>query len=119
MTPVHIGPMTDQTSVQWLIAAGILLTSALVLANDAARLEIPPGDGEILSDDIYERAEGWRQPVIEDEWRTSKPEPSSRIRFGYDSTYEELRARDRAKYSNTRTEFLDRPPANQFQLRFK
>lgn len=119
MTADRSGSMADRMPTQWLIAACVLLSSALVLANDAARLEFSSSEGEILSDDIYERAEGWREPMVSDEWRVSKPEPESRIRFGFDSTHEELRARNRGKFSSRRIDPFDRPPTDQFELRFK
>ena len=103
-----------------LIAAGLLLTSAFVLANDDARLQISPAYGEILSDDIYQRAEGWRQPpLFESEWRPPKPEPKSRIRFGYDSAYEEMRARNAGRDAITSLNLRDpRPAATQFRLEY-
>lgn len=103
-----------------LIMTGFLLASAFVLANDGARLEISPTYGEILSDDIYERAEGWREPpMFESEWRAPEPQPKSRIRFGYDSAYEEVQARNAAGYSTTPLNLRDPlPAATQFRLEF-
>lgn len=120
MILTHAGSgMVGEIPMRWLVASGVLLTSAFVLANDDARLEISPTYEEILSDDIYERAEGWReQPMFESEWRAPKTEPKSRIEFGYDSAYEEQRARDAAKYSSRPMDLIDRPPDNQFRFRF-
>jgi len=102
-----------------LTATAVLMASAFVLANDNDRLVISPTDGEILSDDIYERAEGWReQPMLESEWRAPRQESKSRIKFGYDSAHEELRARDDTKYSVKPTELRDRPPADQLRFSF-
>ena len=103
-----------------LIATALLLVSVLVLANDEARLEISPTYGEILSDDIYERAEGWREPpMFESEWRPPRTEPKGRIRFGYDSAYEELRARNASGNSGRSLNLRDpRPAATQFRLEF-
>ena len=111
----HVLLVTDQTPMRWVLASGILLVSALVLADDSRRLAVPPAYGEILSDDIYDRAETWREPkTLDDEWRAPKTEPNSRIRFGYDSAYEELRARDHTHYSSRR----ELQPTTQFQLGF-
>ena len=94
-------------------------SGAALLANDDARLEIAPTYGEILSDEIYERAEGWREPpMFESEWRAPKPEPKSRIRFGYDSAYEEVRARDAARYSTKPPKLRDPRPATLFRLEY-
>ena len=102
-----------------LIAIGVLLSSAFVLANDDARLEISPTYGEILTDDIYERAEGWRKPpMFESEWRAPEPEPKSRIRFGYDSAYEEVRARDAARFSTRPQRLRDPQPSTLFRIEF-
>jgi len=112
-------PMNDPTLTRWLIASGVLLASAFVLANDDTRLEVPPAQGEILSDDIYERAEGWRElPTLEGGWREPKPQPKSRINFGYDSTYEELRARDDTGYSSKPLTVREPVPSTQFRLGF-
>jgi hypothetical protein len=56
--------------------------------------------------------------MFESEWRAPKPEPKSRIKFGYDSAYEEVRAREDAKYSSRPMDLRDRPPAAQFRLSF-
>ena len=69
---IAVATRYDTAAVTWraLLATGLLLASAFVLANDEARLKISPTYGEILSDDIYERAEGWREPpIFESEWR--------------------------------------------------
>ena len=112
-------PIADPAAVRWLLASMVLLASAFVLAKDNARLVISPADGEILSDDIYERAEGWReQPMFESEWRAPRQEPQSRIRFGFDSAFEEVRARDRAMNTSRRMDLIDRPPTSQFRFSF-
>jgi hypothetical protein len=116
---IQTGTIASQMPMRWLVASGALLISAFVFANDNARLTISPTYGEILSDDIYERAEGWReQPMFESEWRAPKPEPKSRIKFGYDSAYEEVRARENAMSSSRPMDLRDRPPATQFRLNF-
>ncbi|MCB1772038.1 MAG: hypothetical protein KDI88_00360 [Gammaproteobacteria bacterium] len=78
-----------------LVLFGVLLLSAIVVARDDARLEIKSESGELLSDEIYREAEGWRQPpMFESEWRAPRKQEPSRIRFGYDSAYEAARARE-------------------------
>jgi len=116
---IHTIPTTDPTMARRLVASGVLLASAFVLAEGNTRLEAPPLYDQILSDDIYERAEGWREPAMDgEEWRTSKPEPRSRIRFGYDSAYEELRARDETRYSSKPINQGDVQPSTQINLGF-
>jgi hypothetical protein len=78
-----------------LLLSLVLLLSAVVLAQSSGRLEITPLHGELLSDEIYREAEGWREPpMFESEWRAPRKEAPSRIRFGYDSAYEAARARE-------------------------
>lgn len=102
-----------------LLLAGALLASAIVLANDDARLEILPGDEERLSDQIYNSARNWREtPAAELDWRAPEPEERSRIKLGYDSTYEELRARDDAAYSQQRFNFGEPEPNTLFRIQF-
>ncbi len=116
---MHAIPLTDPALTRWLIASAVLLVSAFVLAEGTKRLEAPPFYGQVLSDDIYERAEGWREPPIaEDELRAPKMEPKSRIKFGYDSTYEELRARDETRYSSKPINQGDVQPSTQIKFGF-
>ena len=119
---IAVATRYDTAAGTWraLLATGLLLASAFVLANDEARLKISPTYGEILSDDIYERAEGWREPpIFESEWRPPRTEPKSRIRFGYDSAYEELRARNAPRDSGRSLNLRDpQPAATQFRLEF-
>ncbi len=111
----RVFPVTDQPPMRWMLASGVLLFSAIVLADNSPRLALSPGYGEILSDDIYDRAEAWREPKnLDDEWRAPKTEPKSRIRFGYDSAHEELRAREQTRHSGQR----ELQPTTQFQLGF-
>ena len=110
-------PSMDPALPRWLLASAILLVSALVLAEESKRLAAPYD--QILSDDIYERAEGWREPqTTGDEWRRPKTEPQSRMKFGYDSTYEELRARDETRYSGKPISEGNVRPSTQINLGF-
>lgn len=75
----------------------LLLTATLAIAADQSRLEIGGGYEDLLTDEIYRQAEGWRAPpAFESEWRAPREKDSGRIRFGYDSVYEEQRARQQA-----------------------
>lgn len=103
------------------LLTGVLLASAIVMAQENPGLQVPPGSQELLSDEIYEQAGGWRETSVSgSEWRAPPtPQPRSRINFGYDSVHEELRARDDANYSGTGLNLRDTQKSNtQLQLRF-
>ena len=80
----------------WLIGLGLLSLSMVVWAQTADH-RLTPGAGidKTVTDRIVEDAELWRQPSPEDVdtgWRVSEPKPrDSRVTWGYDSTYEQLR----------------------------
>lgn len=116
---MHAAPTPEHALTRWLLTCGVLLVSAFVLADEMARLETPPVYNEMLSDEIYDRAAGWREPQMAgDAWRAPRPEPKSRIRFGYDSTYEELRARDETRYSTKPISRGNVQPATQLKFGF-
>ena len=101
------------------LLSAALLASAMVIAQDDPRLEISPGYGELLSDEIYEQAEGWRAPpMFESEWRAPRPQEQGRIRFGFDSAYEELQARDYDKYSSRQSNLMQPRPNTLLRLEF-
>jgi hypothetical protein len=102
-----------------ILSISVLLASAIVIAQEGARLQISPDEGSLLTDEIYEQAEGWRKPpMIEDPWRAPAEEPRSRIHFGYDSAYEEQRMRN-AGFEETRPSNLREPTPNTlFRLEF-
>lgn len=102
-----------------MLSVGVLLASAIVIAREAPRLQISPDEGALLSDEIYEQAGDWRAPpMFESEWRAPKPEPRTRIRFGYDSAYEEHRMRDHAVGQDRRPSLRDPQPSTLFRLEF-
>lgn len=102
-----------------ILLSAALLASAMVIAQDDPRLEISPTYGELLSDEIYEQAEGWRAPpMFESEWRAPKPQEQGRIRFGFDSAYEELQARDYDRYSSRQTNLRQPRPNTLLRLQF-
>ena len=86
----------EHTSSQWLISLPVMLFSLVVLAENPARLDIlSADDDDRLTDEIYNSANGWRPPTVYvNEWRQGTQQQASRIQFGYDSAYEEMRDRD-------------------------
>lgn len=113
-------PPTATAMNRRVLSIGVLLASAIVIAQEGQRLQISSDEGSLLTDEIYEQAEGWRAPpMIEEPWRAPEPEPRSRIYFGYDSAYEENRARgydlDQARRSNLR----EPTPNTLFRMEFK
>ena len=114
-------PATEAgSSRRWLIGLSLMLFSIVVLAQNATRLNISPAyDDDRLSDEIYSSAGGWRSPPeYESEWRPEKQEQQSRIQFGYDSAYEEMRARDNNYTLNPGLGLKDHPQNAQFKIGF-
>lgn len=104
---------------RWLIGASVLLTSAIVLAQSVDRLEISPVYDDLPIDEIYESAGSWRKPpMYESEWRAPRKEKEGRIKFGYDSAYEQLRARQDGQFSTNQFESNNPTPSTQFRLNF-
>ncbi len=97
----------------------VLLASAIVIAQEEPRLQIGTSDGMLLSDELYEQAEGWRAPpMIEEPWRAPEPEPRARINFGYDSAYEDARIRDYGFNQTRRSNLREPAPNTLFRLEF-
>ena len=107
-------------SGRWLIGLSLMLFSIVVLAQNATRLNISQAyDDDRLSDEIYSSAGGWRTPPeYESEWRPEKQKQQSRIQFGYDSAYEEMRARGNDYTLNTGLGLKDHPQNAQFKIGF-
>ncbi len=107
-------------SSRWLIGLTVMLFSLVVLAESTARLEISPAyDDYRLTDEIYNRTNGWRKPPeYENEWRPEKQQQESRIQFGYDSTYEEMRARGNDYSLDTGLGVIDHPQNTQLKISF-
>jgi hypothetical protein len=113
-------PATEaQSSSRWLLGLSMMLFSLAVLAGNTARINISPTyDDDRLAEQIYSNSGGWRKPpAYENEWRPEQQQ-ESRIRFGYDSAYEEMRARDSAFTQDTGTGLTDRPQNTQFKIGF-
>jgi hypothetical protein len=109
-----------QISSRWLIGLPVMLFSLVVLAENATRLDITPAyDDDRLTDEIYDNATGWRQtPSYESEWRPEKRKQTSRIQFGYDSAYEEMRARGKDYNLDTGLNRIDHPQNTQLNISF-
>ena len=107
-------------SSRWVIGLSVMLFSLVVLAENADRLDISPAyDDERLTDEIYDNAAGWRKsPAYESEWRPEKQQQTSRIQFGYDSAYEEMRARDKDYSLDTGLGRIDRRQNTQINISF-
>jgi hypothetical protein len=117
-----IDPATEaQGSSRWLLGISVMLFSLVVLAENAARIDISPAyDDERLQDGVYSNASGWRKPpAYENEWRPEQQEQQGRIQFGYDAVYEEMRAKDSNVFSPTTGSGLtDQPQNTQFKIGF-
>jgi hypothetical protein len=72
-----------------------------------------------VTGEIYNSASGWRKPPeYEREWRPEKQQQESRIQFGYDSAYEEMRARGNDYSPETGLGLKDHPQNTQFKIGF-
>ncbi len=116
-----MGPATEAgIGSRWFIGLSVMLFSLVVLAENAARLEILPGyDDDRLTDEVYSSASGWRKPPeYESEWRPEKRKQQSRIRFGYDSVYDEMRARGNSDWPDNGLGVVDHPQNTQLKITF-
>ena len=114
-------PATEaRNSSRWLLGLSTGLFSLAVLAGNTSRIDISAAyDDDRLADEVYSNSTGWRQPpAYENEWRPEKQQQESRIQFGYDSAYEEMRARDSAFTQGTGQGLTDRPQNTQFKIGF-
>lgn len=116
-----MNPATEaRINSRWLTGLSVMLFSLVVLAENAPRLDISPAyDDDRLSDQIYNSASGWRTPQeYESEWRPEQQQQESRIQFGYDSAYEEMRARGNNSSLDTGSGLKDHPQNTQFKIGF-
>ena len=114
-------PATEaRTSSRWLIGLSVMFFSLIVLAENAGRIDISPAyDEDRLADEIYSNSSGWRKPPeYEREWRPEQQQQESRIQFGYDSAYDEMRARDGTYSQGAGPGLTDRPQNTQFKIGF-
>lgn len=109
-----------RVSSLWLIGLSVMLFSLVVSAENATRLDIlPADDDDRLTDEIYNSANGWRTSTeYENEWRQGTEQQASRIQFGYDSAYEEMRARDNNYGTDTGLGGIDHPQNTQLKISF-
>jgi hypothetical protein len=107
-------------SGRWLFGLLCLLSSLIVPAENSARLEIFSTDNDDrLTDEIYNSANGWRKPPgYVNEWRPEKQKQESRVQFGYDSAYEEMRARDNDYSLDRGLGDIDHPQNTQLNISF-
>jgi len=114
-------PATEaRISSRWLIGLSVMLFSLVVLAENADRLDISPAyNDDRLSHEIYNSSSGWRKPPeYENEWRPEQQKQESRIQFGYDSAYEEMRARGTYNSLDTGLGLKGQPQNTQFKIGF-
>jgi hypothetical protein len=114
-------PATEaRVNSRWFIGLSVMLFSLVVLAEDATRLEISPAyDDDRVTDEIYNSANGWRKPPeYESEWRPQRQMHESRIQFGYDSAYEEMRTSGNDNSLDTGLGVIDHPQNTQLKINF-
>ena len=105
---------------RWALGLAVLLLSVAALAENAGRLDISAASADDrLTEEIYGSAQGWRKPPAYDsEWRPQAQEPQGRITFGYDSVYEEMRARDDGYSPNSGLGLREPRQNTQFRIGF-
>jgi hypothetical protein len=117
-----ITSITARGASQWLTGPLILVLSSMALVASAQRLDITGSHlDDLLTDEMYKDEIEWRPPpMYESEWRTAKKnqKAESRIQFGYDSAYEELRYRDHHTGQSTTFEHERTKPNTLMRIRF-
>ncbi len=70
-----------------LVWLGFLLASTIRVAETSTQLDLPPMYDEVITEEIYEDAGGWRESTpTENDWRAPpKKEKQGRIRLGFDA----------------------------------
>jgi hypothetical protein len=102
-----------------LLWLGILVVSVITLANEGGRLKISPFYDDLQKDEIYDGAAEWRKPpMYESEWRAPRKPTEGRIEFGYDSAYEQMRAREEEFFPRREFELHEPKPSSQFRIKF-
>jgi hypothetical protein len=117
---VLVAPQTDVCDgSRWLIGLFVMMLSFIAIAENTGKITLSPTYDDRLTEDIYDSGRDWRTPSAdEDEWRPEKPQQESRIKFGFDSTYEALRMRDSAQTMNSVGGLGNPEPATQFRIKF-
>ena len=99
------------------ILIGIVAVSLVVQAGD--QLFVSPNYDSLISEDIYADGNNWRQPEDNGrEWRQPQREKESRIKFGYDPVYEEMRAKKSEEYSSKNFDYKATKPSALFRVDF-
>lgn len=95
------------------------IISITLIAQAADRLIVSPDYESLISDGVYEDSQNWRQPN-DDElgWRQQQQQKESRIKFGYDPTYDEMRARKSQESSSSSFGYEQTKPSSLFRLEF-
>ena len=115
-----VAPAADASEgSRWRIGLVAMMLSFIAMAENGGKVTLSPTFDDRLTDEIYDSGTAWRMPpAYQDEWRPEEPQQKSRIDFGYDSTYEALRARDDAQGRVTSRKLADPRPAAQFRFGF-
>jgi hypothetical protein len=109
-----------QTGSRWFIGMTVMLFSLVVLAGNPAQIDISPVyDDDRLVDEIYSSSNGWRTPpAYEREWRPETRKQESRIQFGYNPAYQEMKARGSDYSPDAGPGLNDQPQNTQFKIGF-
>ena len=113
-----IFPSASSVMNRRALGVAVLLASAMVIARDDERLDIPPDVGSLMTDEIYEQAEGWRTPGSGEGWRAPEPQRQPRMHFGFDSAFEEKQMRDTRYQEIRRSSLGETTPNTQFRVDF-
>lgn len=104
---------------KWWVALIMTLLSFVVLAETADQLVLSPAYDPLQIEEIYASARDWRRPpAYESEWRPETQEQKSRIYFGYDSAYEEMKSREYNQGMFSGPDFAEPMPNSQFRIEF-
>ncbi len=112
------------SSVKLATAGGHLvilfgIISITLIAHAADRLIVSPDYESLISDGVYEDSQNWRQPNDDDPgWRQPQQQKESRIKFGYDPAYEEIRARKSEESSGSSFGYEQTRPSSLFRMDF-
>lgn len=120
MTLVMEAATDAHTGSRWALGLAVMLLSVVALAENAGSLDVSAATADDrLTEEIYGSSQGWRKaPAYGSEWRPEEQETQGRITFGYDSVYEEMKARDDG-YSTSTGLGLRGPKQNaQFRIGF-
>jgi hypothetical protein len=119
MSVLTVMPVMVPAKSLWAVIALIFLSS-FVIAETIEHLQSDAKYDELARQEIFDSNTELRLDLPpENEWRAQQPvsEPKSRIQYGADPDYEEIKARDQSLFDMQQHEFgSERPTAI---LRFK